>query len=443
VDVSSNRGQVQLSASPEAKLNALIEIMQSLGKALALDEVLPKVLDSLFKIFVQADRAFIGLNKEDGVLVPRWSKTRREEAEDTIRVSRTIVNVVMQSRKAILSADAMDDSRFQMAQSIADFRIRSMMCAPLIDSDGVPMGVLHIDTLDQRNRFQQEDLELLISAASQAGIAIDNAKLHDAALRQVHLENDIKLASDVQKAFLPDSRPVLESYEFFDFYEPANQIGGDYYDYIHLPDGRTAVVVADVVGHGVAAALLMAKLSAETKFCLASEALPDKAITNLNSRLSRLGIDRFVTLVLAVLDPQTHEVTIVNAGHMPPIHCKPDGELDEPGGGCSGLPLGIADGFEYESTVISLGAGESLTMYTDGINEAMNEQEQYFTMDRIRGLVANGPRDMAALGSSIVNDVQRFLGRSAQDDDMCLVCLRRLPSPRRSPLPTSMASATP
>src|SRR4029077_1270972 len=116
----------------------------------ALSEVLPQVLNSLFKIFVQADRAFIVMRTEDGKLVPLATKVRREDTEDTIRVSRTIVNQVMQAKEAILSADAATDQKFEMSQSIADFRIRAMMCAPLLDSEGNAMGVLQIDTLDQR-----------------------------------------------------------------------------------------------------------------------------------------------------------------------------------------------------------------------------------------------------------------------------------------------------
>ena len=153
VGVSSNYGGAQLTASTEAKLNALLEITRNLGRALALDEVLPQVLNSLFKIFVQADRGFIALQGDDGKLVPRWSRAWNEDVADTIRVSRTIVNQVMTSQEAILSADAATDSRFEMSQSIADFRIRSMMCAPLIDSEGKSMGVLQVDTLKQNKRF--------------------------------------------------------------------------------------------------------------------------------------------------------------------------------------------------------------------------------------------------------------------------------------------------
>ena len=129
LDVSSEDGNVRFSATPEAQLKALMEITQSLGKSLSLDQVLPQVLSSLFKVFLQADRGFILLQDEQGELVPRWTKLRRKGSTETIRISRTIVNEVMRSKQAILSADAAADSRFEMSQSVADFRIRSMMCA--------------------------------------------------------------------------------------------------------------------------------------------------------------------------------------------------------------------------------------------------------------------------------------------------------------------------
>ena len=144
----------RLSAKPEVKLAALLEISNNLGKAMSVEEILPKLLDSLFKIFVQADRGFVVMRpKPDGPLVPVAVKNRREGDEQRTRISRTIVEEAMKSRKAILSADAASDERFDMAQSIADFAIRSMICAPMIGSDGEPLGVIQIDTLNQKSRF--------------------------------------------------------------------------------------------------------------------------------------------------------------------------------------------------------------------------------------------------------------------------------------------------
>lgn len=427
VEVSSGAdGSVRVSASLQARMAALIEITRSLGKALILDEVLPQVLRSLSKIFLQADRGFIVLRSPTGELVPRHTWTRKQEGEETIRISRTIVRHVMDTRDAILSADASRDERLDMSQSIADLRIRSVMCAPLLDSEGNALGVIQLDTLDQRKRFQQDDLEVLASVAVQAGIAIDNAQLHENALRQKEMEHDLKLAYEVQKSFLPQAHPQVPGYDFFEFYKPASHVGGDYYDYIALPDGRTAVVVADVVGHGVAAAMLMAKLSAEAKFCLASESEPAAALIKLNDLLSTLQIERFVTVVLVVLDPVSHEVTLVNAGHMAPIWRRADGSLQEPGSDVAGLPVGIAHGYPYEQEKITLGPGEWLVMYTDGINEAMSPAGDLFTIERLRQHLRLASGCLTTVGEDIVADVRRFIGPGPQTDDMCLVGLARL-----------------
>jgi sigma-B regulation protein RsbU (phosphoserine phosphatase) len=426
LDVStSSRGSVHIAASAEVKLAALVEITQNLGKALNLDEVLPQILKSLFKIFVQADRGFIVLEEPGNLLVPRWVRLRREDSNDSLRISKTIVRHVMESRQAILSADAASDERFELSQSIADFRIRSMMCAPLIDNDGKAFGALQIDTLDQRQRFQPEDLELLVSAAAQASIAINNAQLHESALRQREIERDMKVARDVQQAFLPMNKPSLLGYSFYDYYNPAEQIGGDYFDYIPLQDGRVAIVVADVVGHGVAAALLMAKLSAETRSSLLSEGNPAVAMTRLNEHLSQLNIQRFVTMILVVIDPATNLVQMVNAGHMSPLHRKVDGTIAEPAEAIAGLPLGIMDSVEYQQTEVQLAAGESLTLYTDGINESIDSEGKFFTIDRLREHVRVPHASIPELGQDIIDDVRRFLGRAPQNDDMCLVCVGR------------------
>jgi serine phosphatase RsbU (regulator of sigma subunit) len=422
---SSSRGGLHVSASAEVKLAALVEITQSLGRALALDDVLPQVLKSLFKIFVQADRGFIVLQTPDNKLVPRWVRLRREDATDTLRISRTIIRHVMESKEAILSADAASDERFEMSQSIADFRIRSMMCAPLMDNEGNAFGALQIDTLDQRQRFTKEDLELLVSTASQAAIAIQNAQLHEQALKQRELERDMELATEVQHGFLPDRRPELPGYEFFDYYQPASQIGGDYFDYITLPGGRVAIVVADVVGHGVAAALLMAKVSAETRFALYSEPTPAAAITRLNERMCQSNLQRFVTMILVVLEPAEHRALVVSAGHMAPIHRRASGQIEEPGEALAGLPLGVTDAMGYQQCEIDIAAGDCLTLYTDGINESIDTAGAFYTVERLREQVRKLGPQPKAMGQAIIDDVRRFLGKAQQNDDMCLVCFGR------------------
>ena len=205
LDISSGAAGVRLSVNPEMKLRALIEITQNLRKSLAVDEVLPKLLDSLFKIFVQADRglrraARAGRRAIDAQGGQAAAARRRTTRSASAARSSTRC---WPNKQAILSADAATDARFEMSQSIADFRIRSMMCAPLVDSDGEALGAIQIDTLDQRSRFQQEDLDMLAGVAGQAAFALENAQLHEQALKQHQIQRDLELAHKVQQGLLP------------------------------------------------------------------------------------------------------------------------------------------------------------------------------------------------------------------------------------------------
>jgi serine phosphatase RsbU (regulator of sigma subunit)/pSer/pThr/pTyr-binding forkhead associated (FHA) protein len=418
----------RLEVNSEAKLKALVEIGRHLGQALGLAEVLPKLLDSLFAIFIQADRGFIVLkDPKTGRLVPKAVKHRRREDAQTVRISRTIVHNVMESKEALLSADAASDQRFDMSESIVDYHIRSMMCAPLVNQNGESMGVIQLDTLDPRNRFRKDDLDVLVSVAVQAAFTVENAQLHEAAMQDQALRRELAMAHEVQRGFLPLAAPRIPEYDFFEFYESANQLGGDYYDYIDLPHGRLAIVVADVSGKGISASLLMAKLSAEARYCLASEPTPAQAVARLNRALCLdVWDDRFVTMVLAILEPARHEVTILNAGHLPPLLRRESGVVEALGEAETGLPLGVDRDVEYAPLVISLMPGESLVLYTDGITEAMNVRDDLYGRQRLLTLLSSDVKHIQLLGRSILDDVKRFVGARPQSDDMCLTCFGRV-----------------
>ncbi|QDV73510.1 SpoIIE family protein phosphatase [Botrimarina mediterranea] len=416
-----------MSARPEVKLAALIEIAKGLGRAISIDEVLPKLLDSLFKVFTQADRGFVVMRPApDAPLVPVAAKTRRGDMEEGARISRTIVEEAMTGKKAILSADAASDERFGMAESIAQFQIRSMMCVPLIDSEDEPMGVIQIDTLNQRSRFEQDDLEVLAAVASLASVAVDNARMHDQVIAQRALQRDLELATRMQRALLPAAPPTALGYAFFDFYESARQVGGDYYDYVNLPGGRFAVVLGDVAGKGVAAAIVMAKLSSDVRFALATEPDLASAVKYVNRAFCAQGLeDRFVTMIYTVVDPATNEVTLVNAGHMAPYLRRVSGEVLDVHEEITGLPIGVMDDYDYELAKITLEPGESLTLFTDGFNEAMNATRDLYGLERIAAQVRLPAKTIADLGNNVITDVRKFVNGFDQSDDMCLCVFGR------------------
>ena len=427
LDVSKDiRASWQVSAKPEQQLQAMIEISTNLSNTLSVNDILPKVLDSLFKIFVQADRGFIIMRpKPGGPLAPVATKARRGEDEG-MRVSRTIVERAMTEKKAILSADAASDARFNMAQSIADFHIRSLICAPMIDSNGDSMGVIQIDTSDQRARFTDLDLQVLAGVTGLAANAIDNAHLHEQVVAQQALKRDLEVAREMQQALLPKAAPDVPGYHFFQHYQAAYEVGGDYYDYVLLPEDRFAAVVGDVAGKGVSAAILMAKLSSDVRFWLAREPDPAVALAKINAAFSRHGWDdRFVTMVVAVVDPQACELTLVNAGHMPPLLRTIDGTVTEIGGEEAGLPLGVVDDYQYEAYRREFLAGDFLTIFTDGFSEAMNSKRELFGMERLIALCSDKGTKVKDLGPCILDSVRKFAGDYPQSDDMCLLCFGR------------------
>jgi len=427
LDLGPGTGSWRLSAKPEVKLGAMIEISTNLGKTFTVEEILPKLLDSLFKIFVQADRGFVVMRpKSDGPLVSVCDKVRRPDSEDKMRFSKTIMEEAMRTRRAILSADAASDERFNMAQSIADLRIRSMICAPMIDSENNALGAIQIDTMNQRSRFTDEDLEVLAGVAGQAAVAIDNAKMHEQVISQRAMQQELELARQMQRGLLPASPPMVPGYSFFDYYQSARQVGGDYYDYIMLPEGRFAVIVGDVAGKGVAAALLMARLSSDVRFSLASERDPAMAVRQVNKLFAEHHWDdKFVTMIVAVVDPKTHKLTVVNAGHMAPFICSRDGQVIELGEEQAGLPLGVMDDYEYESCVHNLESGECVTIYTDGFSEAMNSDRDLYGVERLCKCLTGTNLSAADLGKLVLDDVNKFVNGFVQSDDMCMVCFGR------------------
>jgi sigma-B regulation protein RsbU (phosphoserine phosphatase) len=226
---------------------------------------------------------------------------------------------------------------------------------------------------------------------------------------------------------LPSQPPQEPGYFFFDYYQAARHVGGDYYDYIQLPGGRHAVIVGDVAGKGMSAALLMARLSADVRFSLASEPDPAKAVQQINEGFARHDWqDRFVTMIAAVLNPTTSELVVVNAGHMAPLLRRRGGAVEEIGEDAAGLPLGVAQGYEYQSYTHKLEPGDVLTLFTDGFSEAMNGQRELYGLERLKELVKSPVGSGANFGPHILEDVRRFVNGVDQSDDMCLVCFGRV-----------------
>ena len=218
----------------------------------------------------------------------------------------------------------------------------------------------------------------------------------------------------------------MAGYGFFDFYSPAKKVGGDYYDYLTADNGCLAVVLGDVSGKGIPAALLMAKVSSELGVFLASGLSPVNVIQRVNERFAKRAPDgAFVTMQLALLNHVTHEIVLVNAGHMPPLLRRTDGRIEEVGASAGGLPLGIDPDYEYSAVQFSLDVGESLVFYTDGVLDATNRDGKRYEIGRLRAMLTKGTNLARSIGQGIMDDIHSFVGDAPQFDDICLLCVSR------------------
>jgi serine phosphatase RsbU (regulator of sigma subunit) len=430
---------------PEVKLKAILEISRSLTSNLKIESVAPVILDSLMELYQEAERAFLVLLKYDSAQKWAFDKTfhkirplKRPVSrlggganpvdEPRMRIARAIINHVVDHKKSVLSQDAGEDKNLPTSASIADLRIRSVMCVPLLASDGKIIGILQLDTSD-RKQFNQEDLDVLDAVARQASIALQNASMHEQILNNAVIIRDLELAQSIQKRFLPESVPKVPGYEFFAHYQSAFQVGGDYYDFVPLGEDRMAVSLGDVAGKGVTAALLMAKFSGDTRTSLISEGQPAAAATRTNRLLCEAGIDdKFITLSLAVLDQPTRRLVYASAGHEPILIRRSDGRVEEYGELVRKFPLGVEVSTEYEQAEVTLEVGDVVVIYSDGVTDARNPAEvRYDTSmpkerSRLRhrvGVLTGGP---VAVGKGILQDIREYCQNHAQADDITLVC---------------------
>ena len=428
LNTSASSWQLRSSVNSGAKLSAMMQITRDLHNALALDEVLANVLDSLLTIFPPAESAVCVLTSP-GSAAPemRVAKQRKVQDDQQVFISRTVMDHVLETGEAIIFDDIQTQPQIPLTQSIVNARRRSVICAPLLDLEDQPLGVMQLDTSRQSGQFSDADLDLLSSVALQVSLAVEDSRLHEVALREREMRRELQVAREIQVGLLPDQPPQVKGYEFFDFYAAAREVGGDYYDYFSLPDGRCAVVVGDVAGKGVSAALLMAKLASEMRVHLAGGLSPLEIFEKLNASYNTQTAHwRFVTLVLAIVDPQRHSVQIVNAGHMRPILRNLEGTLRELGNDETGLPLGVLPDYAYQVFELNLEVGDLVVMYSDGVSDALSEDGEQFGIHGLHNSLRQHADVAAEYGQNTIDALQAFVKTQTQTDDICLLCLQRI-----------------
>lgn len=407
------------------RLSTLIEVNALISSSLNLDRILENVM-SISKKVMNADASSLMLidEKTNELVyeVALGTVGEKLKQEFRLKLGQGIAGTVAQDGKPLLLEDVYTHPKFHRAHDDATgYRTKSMITVPLKVGERITGVAQVINRLDN-SPFDADDLELFIALCSLAAIAIDNAKMHKSLMEKQRLVKDMEFARTVQESFLPQKTPEISSYKFSAHYTPAQEVGGDFYDFIYFERGRTGVVIGDVSGKGVPAALYMAKLGSDLRTLAFTEKGPASALEKLNDLLaerSRRGM--FATLLYIELASESGKLTISNAGHLPPLIKKADNTVTKLST-AGGSPLGILAGMKFGQETAALDPGDTVVLYTDGIIEAMNAKEELYGYERFEALVRKSNSDPDSLKTAIIDDVNRFTGLSPQHDDMTLVC---------------------
>ncbi|MEM9555489.1 MAG: SpoIIE family protein phosphatase [Acidobacteriota bacterium] len=297
-----------------------------------------------------------------------------------------------------------------------------------IDAEGATRGLLVVSDKERRTGvgpFASDDRRTLALFASQAAIALENARLHRYALETERLEREMELASEIQRQLLPDSMPSMTGYEILGWNRSARHVGGDYFGFHRLDDGRWSLVVGDVSGKGVPAALLVSTLHSALSVLLELSDVGAQLVERLNRHVcDSSSANKFITMILAVLEPSTGRLTYLNAGHNPGLVLRQAGGIDHlPAGG---MPIGLMPTARYEGSALELEAGDLLCLYSDGITECAARDDEEYGLERLEALLTRlRDEPLDAILTRIDEAMLTFADGQQQGDDQTVVLVRR------------------
>jgi serine phosphatase RsbU (regulator of sigma subunit)/pSer/pThr/pTyr-binding forkhead associated (FHA) protein len=341
------------------------------------------------------------------------------------QISRTVRDRVLTEKASLLVRDAQLDQGLREHMSIVEQKVRSILAVPLQTSDRV-IGLIYLDSPNQIREFSREDLNLLTVMANVAAIRIEHARLNEIEEAERIMAKEMEQAAVIQQRLLPAKPPVVPGLDIGAKATASRAVGGDYYDFIPFPDHRVCLMVGDVAGKGMPAALLMSSLQARVHVVLDDpDHLAEKMARLNRSTCSNCPDNRFITFFMGVLNAQTGELVYTSAGHNPPVVVRAKGGWEVlPGGG---VILGILPNAAYQEGHATLEPGDVLVLFSDGVTEAASPQDEEFGEQRLAELVASlQDRPAAELVEDIHKAVHEFTQGAPPADDITVVVARRL-----------------
>jgi len=417
--------QTSPPVSDPGHLATLYHITRELNSSLDLDVVLENIMDRVIEV-TGAERGFLMLHDdESGELVFKVARgmARNDLQSPEFQVSTTIIREVVQTRQPLLTDNAQYDERFTRGDSIMILGLRSILCVPILVKDRL-IGLVYVDNYLHSGLFNEEHRRLLAAFASQAGVAIENARLYHVAVEKGRMEKELQMAKDIQRGLLPQEAPAFAGYEIAADWRSAREVAGDFYDYFPVGNGDLGVVIADVSDKGAPAAIFMAVARSMIRGAALATDSPEAMLRQANlTLLSDTESGMFVTVYYTVLRPKGL-VTGVNAGHNCPLlyHAAQGNAEFLPRGG---RPLGWFKDLPVQAVEYQLQPGDVLVLYTDGVTEAENVHAEPFGTERLSAIVRSSAGLPArTIKDRIIDAVEAFMGDAPPFDDTTLVVIR-------------------
>jgi phosphoserine phosphatase RsbU/P len=406
----------------ERKLDALTQILHATAASDTAEALLEKLVDALLDLFPQADD--VGVLVEDertGELKVQVQRHRPSSMNSTgerspvpfggdLRVPGTIIQHVVSDRRGVLLGDSNDEN---------DEGIGSRMGAPLI-YHGAHYGVVYVEA--KKLGFRQEDVDLLQVIATQTGMAIHATRVASQLQRRERLERDLRVARQIQRSLLPANVPQVVGLDFAVHYEPAYQIGGDFYDFIWHDPSHLGLAVGDVAGKAISAALYMARLTSELRSRAAIARTPARLLRRVNQEISNLGDDgMFATLVYCIYDLESRSLVFTNAGHCVPLLRRGDRVFPLQAERAHTPPLGVTPELEAGEARVQLHSGDMLIMVSDGILEARDARGNEYGLSRLSRRIRTARGNTEDVIKAILADIDAHSSDQGQADDMTIV----------------------
>ncbi len=409
------------------ELSILNDLALDIGGRLDADKIMRSIISKSIRAVgaEQGDITLIAENKSDSAETLVRSMVSSKD-HSPLHLNQNLLGWMQINKKPLMVNSPQNDRRFQNVKW--EESIQSVLCAPLMAKSKL-IGILTIYNKKNEEKFSDTDKRLLAIIAAQSAQVVENARLHEEEEKYKVVRKQMELASSIQKKLLPSDPPEIEGYSIGGKNLTANSVGGDYFDYIKIDDQHWAVCLGDISGKGLPASLLMSNLQAILRGQALHSLSPGEILNFANIQLFRnTNPEKFATVFLGILNTESHTLTFSNGGHEYPFYLRPDGSNERLES--NGLPLGIVEVSDYGEKTIEMKPGEGLVIYSDGITDSINVEEEDFGEERLKELLISAGSDLydpMKMIDSIFTASIEHSGQQPRFDDMTALILSRKP----------------